>query len=393
MKTRVTCVVNTDFDCHPSGMSTFVHELSALREDPDIDFHILEMPLSAQENNSVEQGALDAEPLSTPVFGMSIRLLCGYLRTIKRQTAVFRQYADQLSGRIILLNHFGCETIPIAARKAFADAIIISVVHTHPGQTAQSHHWVRRFIEEKCCRSIDQCVFVSQSVKSLWETRLNGIGCGEPGVIIHHGIQSRKGLPVGDYPAKPRPDCVDFLYVARFVDWKGHLALLRAWNSFCKTHSDMLDGRTRLLFVGSGPTEAECKAWVAEHMPDGSVIFLGAKENASRYMFLADVMILYSLEPEAFGLVTIEAFSQGKPIVATSVGANAELIKHNENGLLVEPGDALAMMSVLYRLATQSDLRERIGAAASRCYYERYTPQKMLYQYKSYFLELSNSHR
>ena len=54
----------------------------------------------------------------------------------------------------------------------------------------------------------------------------------------------------------------------------------------------------------------------------------------------------------------------GKPIVATAIGGNLELIRNGENGLLVPYGDAPALARALTRLASEPALAERLGGQA-----------------------------
>ena len=49
-----------------------------------------------------------------------------------------------------------------------------------------------------------------------------------------------------------------------------------------------------------------------------------------------DLLIVPSIEPEAFSLVILEAMSHGIPVIATNIGAHIELIENNKTGCLVD---------------------------------------------------------
>ena len=55
---------------------------------------------------------------------------------------------------------------------------------------------------------------------------------------------------------------------------------------------------------------------------------------------LADIVISSSIEPEAFGRVSVEAQSMKKPIIASNIGGSNETIIDNKTGILFESGNA-----------------------------------------------------
>jgi glycosyltransferase involved in cell wall biosynthesis len=83
----------------------------------------------------------------------------------------------------------------------------------------------------------------------------------------------------------------------------------------------------------------------------------------------SDVVVVPSVPTrdflEPWGLVVNEAFDQGVPVIATTaVGAAAGgLVRHEQTGLVVPPGDAAALAAALRRLRDDPALRRRLGAA------------------------------
>jgi glycosyltransferase involved in cell wall biosynthesis len=89
------------------------------------------------------------------------------------------------------------------------------------------------------------------------------------------------------------------------------------------------------------------------------------------------VAVVPSVWPEPFGQVAIEAMACGKPVVASAVGGLADVVVHEETGLLVPPGDVAALRAALGRLIADPALRERMGAAG-RERVERYRARSVI---------------
>lgn len=78
------------------------------------------------------------------------------------------------------------------------------------------------------------------------------------------------------------------------------------------------------------------------------------------------VTVVPSLMPEAFGLVALEAMSASRPVIASDIGGLPDIIRDDEDGILVEPGDVEALRAALARILTDSALRARLRVAATR---------------------------
>lgn len=104
--------------------------------------------------------------------------------------------------------------------------------------------------------------------------------------------------------------------------------------------------------------------------------FVGYQANPQPYYALMDVFALASAS-EAFGLVLVEAMFAGLPVVATRVGGIPTVVAEGETGLLVDPGDPLALANALLKLERSRSLRHDMGAkgrirALTRFSAERY---------------------
>ena len=77
------------------------------------------------------------------------------------------------------------------------------------------------------------------------------------------------------------------------------------------------------------------------------------------------VGVVPSVQPEAFGVVALEASSAGIPVVASAHGGLPDVIADGETGLLVAPGDVAALAAALDRLMADGGLRSRMGVAGA----------------------------
>src|SRR5438552_2482130 len=68
---------------------------------------------------------------------------------------------------------------------------------------------------------------------------------------------------------------------------------------------------------------------------------------------------------EPFGMVALEGMVHGMAIAATRVGGLAEILEHEQTGLLFPPQDVPALTAGILRLVNDSHLRRRLGRAAS----------------------------
>jgi glycosyltransferase involved in cell wall biosynthesis len=79
---------------------------------------------------------------------------------------------------------------------------------------------------------------------------------------------------------------------------------------------------------------------------------------------------------ETFGMVIIEAYSKGVPVVASNIGVVPELVSDKETGLLFEPGNANDLADKVKWLWNHPAESERMGRNARREYEQKYTPER-----------------
>jgi glycosyltransferase involved in cell wall biosynthesis len=96
------------------------------------------------------------------------------------------------------------------------------------------------------------------------------------------------------------------------------------------------------------------------------VTYVGFQADPGPIYAASDVLVVPSTRLEPFGRVAVEAGHYGLPVVASGHGGLREIVRHNENGILVEPGSHAALAAALTRLIQNGDLRRRLGTAAEQ---------------------------
>ncbi len=114
---------------------------------------------------------------------------------------------------------------------------------------------------------------------------------------------------------------------------------------------------------GAASYEQALQARVQELGLAGRTRFLGSIADMPAFYRACDVVCVPS-RAEPFGRTVIEAMAVGTPVVATAVGGIREIVRPEENGLLVPYGDHAALASALDRLLGDADLRARLVETA-----------------------------
>lgn len=101
----------------------------------------------------------------------------------------------------------------------------------------------------------------------------------------------------------------------------------------------------------------------------------------------ASVVVYPSIFPEPFGIVVIEAMARGRPVVISRSGGMPEIVRHQEDGWVVEPNDADALADALLRLLQDRVLAESLGEKARRRVRAQFTAEQMVDQTEQVLLQ------
>ena len=88
--------------------------------------------------------------------------------------------------------------------------------------------------------------------------------------------------------------------------------------------------------------------------------------------------LVHPAKKEGLGIALLEAASYQLPIVATRVGGIPEIVHHNINGLLVEPGSRKSLYEAMLKLIKNPALRNELGNAGPKIINEKFSVDKMV---------------
>jgi glycosyltransferase involved in cell wall biosynthesis len=168
-----------------------------------------------------------------------------------------------------------------------------------------------------------------------------------PNFVSADLLVERESDPV----AIPVPDGDFILYVGDVTDDKGVHTLLHAYGSM----------RASIPLVLAGRTDWDHRRALPENVIMTGPLSHQAILEAFRR---STVAVVPSIVREAFGMVAVEAMALGKPVVASRTGGLADIVVHEETGLLVPPGDASELRTALNRIVADPELRARFAANA-----------------------------
>lgn len=143
----------------------------------------------------------------------------------------------------------------------------------------------------------------------------------------------------------------------------------------------------RLVLVGDGPDQAECRRIVRDLGVDGRVSFLGTRDALPELLAPADVFVLSSSE-ESFGLSALEAMACGTPVVATRVGGVGEVVEDGVSGLLAPPDDRGAFADRLRSLLLDTRRAAAMGQQARQRAVEHFDRQRVAALYEGLYTRL-----
>jgi glycosyltransferase involved in cell wall biosynthesis len=157
----------------------------------------------------------------------------------------------------------------------------------------------------------------------------------------------------------------EFLFVGRLVEEKGIEVLLKA--------TRILD--FKLTIIGDGPLR-KIVSDAALANPNINYIGYQDKISVARHLKRCKALIFPSIWYEGFPLTILEAFSTSTLVIASRLGAMAEIIQDRVNGLLFDAGDELALANKIVEVDAEPEWAERLGQNARLNYLANYTPEK-----------------
>lgn len=169
--------------------------------------------------------------------------------------------------------------------------------------------------------------------------------------------------------------------IARISEVKGHVYLIKAMKQVLVKFPD-----ANLFIVGAGGLLGELKNLAKSLGIERNVIFVPKVYDNLKALAVMDVFVLPSLQ-EGLGLSLMEAMAASKPCVGSAVGGIKNLIKHEENGLLVQPAEIFQLANAIIELLKDKKKAALMGENARNFIYQHFSLTQMLMQTEEVYRE------
>jgi glycosyltransferase involved in cell wall biosynthesis len=159
-------------------------------------------------------------------------------------------------------------------------------------------------------------------------------------------------------PPRPLPDRPSIVWIGVLQKSKNPRLLADAWR--------LVAGRTsaaRLVVVGQGPERPIIDELVRDFPTRATSLASLTPAEVARLLDDSTALVMSS-ESEGLPRVVMEAFTRGRPVVATAVGGIPDLVRTGRNGILVPRGDVQGLADAVVRILEDRALAERLSRGA-----------------------------
>lgn len=175
------------------------------------------------------------------------------------------------------------------------------------------------------------------------------------------------------------------VYTGRLSEEKGLSDLIEAWAAVLRRRTNL-----RLWLVGEGPLRDTLAEQIERLRIRGRCVLVGAFDSVEELLAAADLFVLPSHE-EGMSLALLEAMAAGLPIVACDIPGNRALIENGISGLLVPPGQPIALAAMIELLLDDPDRAEAFGTAARQTALRQFSLDETVCQHEALFADCLNA--
>jgi glycosyltransferase involved in cell wall biosynthesis len=211
--------------------------------------------------------------------------------------------------------------------------------------------------------------------------------------VIGHGIELSDFVAERGFFRRANGIPGDAFLVAYLGQQGGHKGI----DTLIRVLPSLLERRGDAWLVIAGartPYSAELRR-LAESLPERArsrLLFADDLSKGDRAQVLTDCDVFASPSAqESFGITTLEAWSQAKPVVVGDGPAQRSVVEDGVSGILVPHGHEVRLLEALGTLGADTSLRARLGDAGRRRLQERYDHSAVVSQYHSLFLEAAEA--
>ena len=262
-----------------------------------------------------------------------------------------------------------------------------AVVYTDHGRALEETRMC--IMEEQfASRFVDKIIAVSNELK---EHLINVVGLPQEktGTIIN-------GINVENFSVREKPEYLlqefNFKQEDKIIGTTGRLDDVKDHKTLIKSFQKVLEKTPNvyLMIVGEGHLKEELDVLVENKKLKDKIIFTGNRKDIPELLNLFDVFVLSSLS-EGTSLSLLEAMASGLPAVVTNVGGNTALIKHEVNGLVVEPKNIEQISDSIIEILSDSDKYEKFRKNTLLHVHQNYSISSMIEKYEKEYNRILDS--
>lgn len=232
---------------------------------------------------------------------------------------------------------------------------------------------------------VDGFVAVSDQVKIAMLERIGPIG--HKVTVICNGVDTQRYSEAIDTTNTRRQlgfsdDQYLIIVVATLKEQKGHRFLIEALASIVPMNPNVYG-----IFVGDGPLREELRFQIDKLNLANHIMLLGNRTDVPQLLAASDLFVLPSLW-EGLPMALLEAMASGLPVIASEVSGTVQVLKADESGILVRPGDKLQLIEAIQYLLTFPDKACNLGMVAKQRVEENFSARKQADDHLKLFQEL-----
>ena len=199
--------------------------------------------------------------------------------------------------------------------------------------------------------------------------------------VLHNGVDLKRFETFEGAPARAALALPEQAFVVGSV---GRLVAVKNYSMLIRAFAMLQRADARLVLAGEGPERGALEQLAAELGVAPRVHFLGHRDDVALVLAALDLFALPS-RSEGMSNTLLEAMAAGRPVVATRIGGNPEIVRDGLDGELLPSDDAPAFADALGRFALQPARCVEMGANARERVRSRFSIEAMVDRYECYY--------
>jgi len=328
---------------------------------------------------------MDTCSLEAPVFCFNVNSISGILKNLSKINSIVKEYNID----IIHTQLFWADLIGRALKFLNRNKILLSTIQSSANEKNNKDLYSEkhRFIDSFTGRLLnDGFIAVSEHVKNI---SLKNAGFSADKMrVIYNSVdvdyasseskirQIRKEF--GFFPGQKT-----MVNIGRLVPSKGHISLIDSIREIKKKIP-----RIKMIVIGDGPDKDKLINYAGKIHVAENIIFAGKRIDARDVLSACDIFVFPVLYGEGLSVALLEAMAASLPCIATSIPANAEVITHGLNGLLVGCAKPEEIATAVIHLFENRQESQRLGIEANSSVKQRFSARVISSALEEYYNSL-----